>query len=752
MITDNENNTPPDAAPNENAESNNNQSVGQNTEDAQPTEAQSENSTINPEPEVIVPADVPPAEINVAEETVVNEDGFLPTEGELNTENTTIEPEPEVIVPEDVPPAEINVVEGIEASAEESVLPFADTSESLAPVSEKADTKIEGHSNEQVNQHDRLETDGDGAALEDQESATDEADALENQPAYNEMSRQELAEALKELISRNDLERHKTAFHAMRDAFRNAKDEEIRLKKSKFIENGGLPEEFEVLRDEADEQFDSYTKLYIERRNDERKQKEQQLKNNLKQKQDILAELKKLLEQTENISGSFDRLHELQNQWRSIGLVPAAYVDELWKNYHHHINNFYEIIKINKELRELDQKKNLEHKTALCIKAEELLLHESISKSLDEYIALQTQWKEIGQVGKEQSEVLWERFRSAGDKLFERRRTYIQEQEAVFSENHKKKIAVCERAEVITGEMPFKNHVHWQEASEKMAATLEEWKKIGFAAKKDNESVWQRFKTSRDAFYDAKEQFYKDLRNTQNQNYKQKVDLCMEAETLKDSTEWKKTGARLKELQDLWKSTGPVAKKHSDKLWERFRKACDVFYESRNQHFSGMNSEQDENLRKKLELMAEIEAYESDANTAGAFETLKNFQARWMGIGHVPLKEKDALNKRYRSAIDKQFSKIKTGNAEMRRQHFREQVSNLAADPGGKDKLNQQKNVVQDKLRRMQTELQTLENNIGFLAKSKGADELRKDIERKISKTRAEIASLNDQLKILKSS
>ena len=746
MITDNENNMPPDAAPNVNAENNNNQSVEQNYMEGQTSETQSKNT--NPEPEVIVPEDVPPAEINLSGETTLVEEKILPNEGELKTEDATIEPQPEVIVPEDVPPAEINVVEITAMEEEETALSDAASIEALAPISESANAELDA--NEEIIQNNASVTEIDEP--EYQESGTDETDALENQPAYNEMSRPELAEALKELISRNDLERHKTAFHAMRDAYRNAKDEEIRLKKSKFIENGGLPEEFEVLRDEADEQFDSYAKLYIERRNDERKQKEQQLKDNLKQKQVILAELKKLLEQTENISGSFDRLHELQNQWRSIGLVPASYVDELWKNYHHHINNFYEIIKINKELRELDQKKNLELKTALCIKAEELLLHESISKSLDEYIALQTQWKEIGQVGKEQSEVLWERFRSAGDKLFERRRSYIQEQEAVFTENHNKKIAVCERAEVITGEMPFKNHVHWQEASEKMAAALEEWKKIGFASKKDNESVWQRFKTSRDAFYDAKEQFYKDLRNTQNQNYKQKVDLCMEAETLKDSTEWKKTGARLKELQDLWKSTGPVAKKHSDKLWERFRKACDVFYESRNQHFSGMNSEQDENLRKKLELMAEIEAYESDANTAGAFETLKNFQARWMEIGHVPLKEKDALNKRYRSAIDKQFSKIKTGNAEMRRQHFREQVSNLAADPGGKDKLNQQKNVVQDKLRRMQTELQTLENNIGFLAKSKGADELRKDIERKISKTRAEIASLNDQLKILKSS
>lgn len=650
---------------------------------------------------------------------------------------------------EDEPLSEIAVMDAVEESENAIVSPIAETSKTVVeessletnPPSELA--SIDAPIVQEIVHEEEV------TAVDETDSGSD---TLEQLVAYNELSREELVKSLKELAGLPELDSRKGPFNAIRDAYRKAKEDEIAAKKSKFIEHGGDPEEFEELRDDTDLLFDEQVKAFIERRNEQRKQKERELNNNLKQKQEILAELKKLLEDTQNISASFDRLHELQNQWRNIGLVPSVYVDELWKNYHHHINNFYEIIKINKELRELDQKKNLELKTELCVRAEALLLEDSISKSLDEYANLQSQWKEIGQVAREQSEVIWDRFRSAGDKLFDRRREYIQGQEAAFAENLAKKTTVCERAEVIVGEMPFKTHQHWQEASEKMAATLEDWKKIGFASRKDNEVVWERFKRSRDAFYASKEEFYKSLRDTQNQNYKQKVDLCMEAETLKESNEWKKSGDRLRELQELWKKTGPVSKKHSDKLWQRFRKACDTFYENRNQHFSGMNSEQDENLRKKQELLAQIEAFESGEDLNASFESLKGFQAEWIAIGHVPLKEKDSLNKRYRAAIDKQFAKIKTGNAEMRRQVFRNQVSNLSAKPDGKDKLFQQKNVVQDKIKRMQTELQTLENNIGFLAnsKSKAADEMRRDIERKIGKVKEEIGSLHDQLKILK--
>lgn len=674
-------------------------------------------------------------------------------EGESEPQPEFNPPADEPLLPieakEDAPLSEIAVNDGEEESENAIVSQLAETSEiaveqsSLEPIAPIELASIDAPVVHEFVREDEI-------ALVDETDTG--SDTLEQLVAYNELSREELVNSLKELAGLPDLDSRKGPFNAIRDAYRKAKEDEIAAKKSKFIEHGGDPEEFEVLRDDTDHLYDEQVKAFIERRNEQRKQKERELHNNLKQKQEILAELKKLLEDTQNISASFDRLHELQNQWRNVGLVPSVYVDELWKNYHHHINNFYEIIKINKELRELDQKKNLELKTDLCVRAEALLLEDSISKSLDEYTTLQSQWKEIGQVAREQSEVIWERFRSAGDKLFDRRREYIQGQEAAFADNLAKKTAVCERAEVIVGELPFKTHQHWQEASEKMTATLEDWKKIGFASRKDNETVWERFKRSRDAFYASKEEFYKSLRDTQNQNYKQKVDLCMEAEALKESNEWKKAGDRLRELQELWKKTGPVSKKHSDKLWQRFRKACDTFYENRNQHFSGMNSEQDENLRKKQELLARIEAFESAEDLNSSFESLKGFQAEWIEIGHVPLKEKDSLNKRYRAAIDKQFAKIKSGNAEMRRQVFRNQVSNLSAKPEGKDKLFQQKNVVQDKIKRMQTELQTLENNIGFLAnsKSKAADEMRRDIERKIGKVKEEISSLHDQLKILK--
>jgi hypothetical protein len=736
MNTNEEHLQSPESTPNEPVELNNNEeSTAGHTEENGAATAMEEPE---PEPEFIPPADIP---MEPVEAELINEPIVLPAEEDApeDVHSPNLEEQAEEITAEsNTGSIETEISEmpaAVEESAENSVLTDLTATESNSGLIETiaSETPV-------------------AADILPEETNESTIDALEPLVAYNELTREELVQAMKDLAGNPDLDNQKGAFNAIRDAFRKIKDDEGAAKKMKFLEHGGDPEEFEILRDEIDQMFDDQVRIFIEQRNEQRKHKERELNENLKKKREILAELKKLLEDTQNISASFDRLHELQNLWRAIGLVPSVHVDELWKNYHHHINNFYEIIKINKELRELDQKKNLDLKTELCLRAEALLLEESIGKSLDDYKILQDQWKEIGQVAREQSEVIWERFRSAGDKLFDRRREYIQGQEAAFTENLSKKTAVCERAELIVGEMPFQSHNHWQEASEKMAATLEDWKKIGFASRKDNEAVWERFKRSRDAFYASKEEFYQTLRNTQNQNYKQKVDLCMEAEALKESNEWKKAGDRMRELQELWKKSGPVAKKHSDKLWVRFRKACDGFYENRNQHFAGMNSEQDENLRKKQELVARIEAFESSEDLNANFEILKAFQAEWIEIGHVPLKEKDELNKRYRTGIDKQFTKIKSGNAEAKRQVFRNQVSNLSGKPEGKDKLFQQKNVVQDKIRRMQTELQTLENNIGFLAnsKSKAADDMRRDIERKIGKVKEEIGSLFDQLKILK--
>ena len=586
---------------------------------------------------------------------------------------------------------------------------------------------------------------------EEESHEEDPNEDLHPQIAFQELSRVELVASIQEAVDSEDTDGMRMRVRSIRDGYYKVKDEEVASKRLKFIENGGLPEEFEVLRDETDEQFDALVKRFQEKLSDQRRRREQELQTNLKKKEGILAELKAMLENTENISASFDRLHELQEQWRSIGLVPSQHVDELWKNYHHHINNFYEIIKINKELRDLDHKKNLELKTLLCEKAEDLLMEESIKNSLDLYKGLQDQWKEIGHVAREHSDILWERFRAAGDKLFDRRRDYIQLQEKDYTANLDRKNEIVAKAEVILQDVPYKNHPQWQEASEKLAALLEEWKQVGFASRKDNEAVWQKFKGIRDQFYTTKEEFYKTLRNAQNHNYKLKVDLCMEAEALRENQEWKKTGERLRQLQEAWKNVGPVSKKYSDKLWIRFRSACDAFFENRNTHFAGMNDEQDVNLQKKKELVTRVETFAPSEDMPANFDALKAFQTEWMEIGHVPIKEKDKLYKAFRTSIDAQFAKIKTDSANTRREHFRSQVNHLSSDKGGKDKLHHQRVVVQDKIRKLQTDVQTLENNIGFFgnSKSKAAEDMKRDIERKISKAKEEIGQLHDQLRIL---
>lgn len=587
----------------------------------------------------------------------------------------------------------------------------------------------------------------------DEEEVQEEADLeLEEHIAWNELSREELLEQVNRCIEVPASSDSLNKVRAIKQAYRSFREDDIRTKRERYLENGGVPEDFEIQRDELDDSLDAAFKKFNELRNKIREQKEKELENNLAKKQAILEELKLLPQQANNISESFQKLQDLQNRWRETGQVPMGMADELWKNYQHHTDNFFSLIKINNELRELDQKKNLEMKTALCEKAEALILEDSIKASLDAYKVLQDQWKEIGYVSKDQSEVIWDRFKAAGDKLFDRRREYVQSQEEHYGKNLEVKKLIIQKTNDIIAKEPFETHNQWQEASEAFNALMEEWKQAGFASRKDNEAVWQEFKSIRDEFYNRKEAFYKELRESQNQNYKVKVDLCMEAESLRESTDWKKTGDRLRQLQEDWKKSGPVAKKYSEKLWKRFRTACDEFFETRSKHFEGMSGEQDENLKKKQDLIDRIVAFVHAEDGNETFEALKAFQQEWMQIGHVPMKAKEKIQKAYRTAIDDQFSKFKEMSAAARRDVFKAQVQSVASDKGGKDKLQHQKNVVQDKIRRLQGDVQTLENNIGFLAnsKSKAADDMRRDIERKIGKAKEEIGQLMDQMRILR--
>lgn len=589
---------------------------------------------------------------------------------------------------------------------------------------------------------------------EEEDIHEDHDEELEDQIAWDELSREELRDKFLVCLENVAAKDVRNKVIKIRDAYKKVKDEEIATKKERYLENGGLEEDFEIPFDTVDEEFQACNKKFRELRAKIRENKEKELEKNLEMREGLIEELKALLDDANDIPKKFDKLKEIENNWRAIGHVPQLRAEELWKNFRFHRQNFYDLIHINNELRELDHKKNLELKTELCEKAEALMLNDSIRESLDEYKVLHDQWKEIGHVAKDVNESIWERFKAAGDRLYERRREFIESQESVYAENLEKKKAIIDKTKELMTSLPFDAHAKWQEASEQFAAFMEEWKQAGFASRKENESIWEEFKSLREDFYNQKESFYKDLRNAQNENYKVKVDLCMKAEELKESSDWKKTGEVLKELQEQWKKSGPVAKKHSDKLWKRFRTACDEFFNQRKEHFAEMSGEQDENLKKKEELIARIQAYEHAEDGNETFEALKGFQNEWIEIGHVPIKQKDKIQKTYRTAIDAQFSKLKSVTTETRKAAFKAQVQSLGSDKGGKDKLQHQRNVVQDKIKRLQSDVQTLENNIGFFgnSKSKAAEEMKRDIEKKISKAKEEIGQLIEQMKILRES
>lgn len=583
---------------------------------------------------------------------------------------------------------------------------------------------------------------------EQQES---EDESLHEKIAYSELNRAELLAHLATLTQEEDPEKTKQRVREIREAYEQVKKEHINELRSKFEEVAEEGDEFRYEQDSTDHEFYAILDKFRTKLNDFRKQKEAEQSKNLKLKLEIIESLKVLLDKNLNINQAYDEFNALRDEWRKIGQVPQAYSDELYKTYNHYISRFNDRINIYKELRELDFKRNLELKTALCEKAEELLLEPSIKVSLDAYKVLQEEWRNVGQVAKEVNETIWERFKSAGDKLFDRRKEYVEQQAEKFKEAFDKKTEICKKAQESINELNFKTHAEWQEASQAFVALMDEWKSAGFANKADNDKLWEQFKSIRNKFYEAKESFYKNLRQVQSHNLKQKNDICIEAESLRESTEWKKTADRLKKLQEDWKKVGPVSKKQSDKLWARFRAACDEFFENRKRYFENADAEYEGNLTKKEALIERINGFEAGEDYSANLEALKAFQNEWMEIGHVPMKKKDAVQQAYRKAIDAQFNKLRAGNDEQRRQLFRAQIEDASKNKDGKSKLSGQRTSLMEKLKRIQSDVQLWENNIGFFSASKNADALIKEFKTKIERGKREISQIKEQLDMLKS-
>ncbi|WP_159517203.1 DUF349 domain-containing protein [Sunxiuqinia indica] len=590
---------------------------------------------------------------------------------------------------------------------------------------------------------------------EEQKEELAEKPAVEDKPSresvdYTTLNEVELINALRDLLENHADENIKADVDSIKVNFykqhRAVADEE----KKKFIEEGGVEDDFEPSNALYEDDLRNLMKEFRTARSKQHRELEDEKEENLQRKYEIIDEIKNLVNRKESINKTFHEFRELQQEWREIGLVPQSKLKDLWENYHHHVENFYDYIKINRELRDLDLKKNLEAKIILCEKAEELLVEPSVIKAFNILQKYHEQWREIGPVPREKKEELWERFKAATSKINKKHQAYFEDRKQDQKKNLEAKTVLCEKAEEIANQ-EILNHKDWDKKSRELIELQKVWRTIGFAPKRDNNRIYERFRSACDKFFDAKREFYAQNKELQMNNLQMKTDLCVQAESLKDSTDWRKTTEEFIHIQKKWKEIGPVPRKHSDAIWKRFRAACDFFFDNKSKHFNHVDEEQVENLKLKKDLVAEVEGYKLTKDEDTDLAAIKEFQRRWTDIGHVPFKDKDVVQDEFRDAINKHFDSLKIDDHKRNLLKFKTKMSNISGTTRGNNKMRYERDKYVSKLKQMESDLILLNNNIGFFANTKNAESLIEDVNKKIADTQEKIEFLKEKIRIIDS-
>ncbi len=558
----------------------------------------------------------------------------------------------------------------------------------------------------------------------------------------------ELINTLRDLLEEAGEKDVKRDIELIKAHFYKKLKEDLELRKKNFIDDGGSEEEFEYEENPYENDIKELLKEYRQRRIDYNKKLEQDKEINLQLKYEVIEEIKTLIHKEESINKTFQEFRELQKRWREIGLVPQSKVKDLWDTYHFHIENFYDYIKINQELRDLDLKKNLEIKIRLCEQAEELLLEPNVIRAFNSLQKLHERWRETGPVPRENKDDIWERFKAATAKINKKHQEYFEIRKTEQRKNFEAKKAICEQIEEIN-EMELTTHKDWSDRSKEVINFQKVWRTIGFAPQKDNNKIYTRFRTVCDKFFDNKREFYAQNKELQQNNLQLKTDLCIQAEALKDSTDWRKTTNDLINIQKQWKEIGPVPRKQSDILWKRFRAACDYFFDKKAEHFSNIDSEQIENMNLKNELIEEVTNFKASDDVNMNLEKMKEFQRRWTEIGHVPLNKKDDIQKRFRDVINMLFDDLSIDETERNLLKFKTKMATIFETNRGQDKLRMEREKYANKLKQLETDLVLLDNNIGFFAKSKKTESLIKDVKRKIDQTKSKIEFLREKVRVI---
>jgi hypothetical protein len=579
-----------------------------------------------------------------------------------------------------------------------------------------------------------------------------EAHGIELPPVdYSGYSKSELVETLGLIIEnrppaeiKNDVERIKVLFYKKLKA-----DNEDKIKK--FIDEGGNPDDYKPGFDQAENHVKNLLEKYREKKTDFGKIQEVEKNNNLKKKYDIVDKIKDLVNREESINKTFQEFRSLQNEWHTTGVVPQSSLKDLWENYHHSVEVFYDYIKINKELRDLDLKKNLEAKIKLCEKAEELLLEPNALNAFRDLQNYHNQWREIGPVSPEVKNEIWERFKEATSKINKSHHEYFEKQKDDQRKNLDAKMALCESVEEINN-LELKNFRDFDEKADKVVELQKMWRTLGFAPKKQNNKVYQRFRDACDTFFEKKRSFYSDNREIQQHNLQLKSELCMQAEALQESTDWKASSDTLIRLQKEWKEIGPVPRKQSERIWKRFRKACDHFFNRKSEFFAGIDTSYEDNLKAKIALIEQLEGFEPGSDVQAAFERLKEIQKKWAEIGFVPFNMKDEITNRYRNSLNLEFDKLKIADEDKSILKYRNKLDNLKTNPKASRKVRNERDKFFTRIKQLESDIVLWENNIGFFAKSANADSMIREVEEKIDNARKTINILEEKVKMIDSS
>lgn len=567
------------------------------------------------------------------------------------------------------------------------------------------------------------------------EAAVVESDNAEENAA-GKLTKEEILNRLQALVDapietvRGEVESLKQAYYKIR---RNEVDE---LRKA-FVEQGGDEKDFTAPEDTQENFLKELLGSYKEKKAAYLAEEEKQKAENYEIKLQLIEQLKMLCESQDDFNKLYNEFKDIQQKWKEIKLVPEEHANELWKEYQTYSEAFYDLIKINNQFRDYDFKKNLELKTALCEAVEKLQDEKDIISAFHQLQKLHQQWREIGPVAKELREELWGRFKAASTVINKRHQQYFENLKAKEQENLVAKTAICEEIEGIdyAALQTFKD---WDEKNNEVLALQQKWRTIGFTPKKHNTKIFERFRAACDVFFTKKTEFYKSIKAEMEKNLEKKRALCEKAEALKDSTDWKGTTEKMIALQKEWKTIGQVTRRHSDSIWKRFITACDYFFDNKNKNVSSQKSEEQTNLEAKKVLIEKVKTMDESLDTEEAITTLKEWIAEWNEIGHVPFKEKDKVYKAFHEAVDAQFDRLKVDQRDRRMKSYRNNVSEMAGK--GKGKLYSERDRLMRTYERMKNDLQTYENNIGFLTiSSKGGSGLVKEMERKIEKLKAEM-------------